>query len=127
MSITFTAKQEHGYFISKYVGRLTDEDLIQAWKDFFERGEWIPCLNELADLSELDSRGITSQGIERLAEYAAPILKKHCKSAVKVAVYSPKDLSYGLSRMYEAMSDESTQKIYVFRERAKAELWLMEK
>jgi hypothetical protein len=43
---------------------------------------------------------------------------------MKVAVYSPHDLPFGLARMYEGMSDESIQKLYVFRERDEAEKWL---
>ncbi len=126
MPITFTLKPEEGYYISKYAGSLSDDDLIEPWRDFFKSGEWIPGLNELADISELDGRTITLDGIMQLAKYVTPILKEHCKSVIKVAVYSPNDLPFGLARMYEAMSDESVQKVHVFREREEAEAWLAE-
>lgn len=124
MPITFTIKPELGYYISKYVGRLTDDDLIGPWKEFFESGEWVPGLNELADISELDGKEVSFDGIMRLARYLTSTLKDNCKSVIKVAVYSPHDLPFGLARMYEAMADESVQKVHVFRERGEAESWL---
>ena len=126
MPITFSVKPDQGYYISKYAGRLTDDDLIKPWKDFFESGEWVPCLNELADISELDGQDITMDGIMRLAQFVTSVLKENCKSVIKAAVYSPHDLSFGLARMYEAMADESIQEVRVYRERGEAEAWLAE-
>ncbi len=126
MPITFTVNPEQGYYISKYAGRLSDDDLIGPWKEFLAEGGWAPGLNELADISELDGDGITLDGIMRLANFVAAILKKKSKSVIKVAVYSPDDLSFGLARTYEAVSDDSIQEVHVFREREEAEAWLTE-
>jgi hypothetical protein len=127
LPITFTVKREYGYFISKYVGRVTDEDLIEPWKAFLEGDEWVPGLNELTDISEMDGQGLTIQGLERLSEYVSSFLSENYDASIKVAIYSPGDLPFGLARTYEAISDESPETVSVFRDREKAESWIIEK
>lgn len=63
MPISFTINHEQGYFISKYVGKLTDDELVESYKNFSEGDDWIPGLNELADLSEMDATIVTTDGI----------------------------------------------------------------
>ncbi len=45
-------------------------------------------------------------------------------SGVRIAIYSPTDLPYGLSRMYRAMQNESLQTIEVFRSKDDAISWV---
>lgn len=124
MSISFTINHEQGYFISKYVGKLTDNELIESWKNFLEGDDWVPGLNELADLSEMDATMVTMDGINRLMRYVGSIYEKHGLNTIIVGVYAPRDLPFGLARMYEFIANESPEEICVFRTMQEAESWV---
>lgn len=59
MPITFSVNQDDGYLTAAYTGKITDDDLLDSWTDFFQGGNWVPGLNELVDLSQADLTGIT--------------------------------------------------------------------
>ena len=124
MSITFTINHKDGYFVSSLKGSVTDDELLNSIKSFYESELWIPGMNELFDLSECDASQITAEGLERLAVYTEQIYRKNEVEFMKTAVYAPKDLPFGLSRMYEVMIDESPESFYVFKDIDKAKRWL---
>ena len=126
MSITFSINHNDGYLIATYIGQITDEELLDSWKDFFQGDEWIPGLNELADISQADLTGITSGGLDNLVSYATKIYAKHNIHSVKIGIYAPEPLQFGLARMYEAFTFENPQTVKVFRCMEEAKFWLKE-
>ena len=42
-------------------------------------------------------------------------------------IASPTDLGYGLSRMWEVLSDQSGWEMQIFRSRAEAERWIQQR
>ena len=124
MSITFTINHKDGYFVSSLKGSVTDDELLNSIKSFYESELWIPGMNELFDLSEGDASQITAEGLERLAVYTEQMYRKNEVEFMKTAVYAPKDLPFGLSRMYEVMIAESPEHFHVFRDLDKAKRWL---
>ncbi len=127
MTILFSINQNKGYFTSKYEGSISDSELLCAYKDFFQGGEWVAGLNELCDLSEANLINITSKGLEALADYTEEIYKQNGHEKVKTAEYAPKDFHFGIARMYSAMADESRENVKVFHEIKDAENWLAQK
>ena len=81
---------------------------------------------EFADLSEADMRLVTSSGLAELANDVEEEFRKLGIESIKTAVYSPDDLPFGLGRVYQAWSDESPERVRVFRDRSKAIEWLCE-
>ncbi len=126
MPIFFTIETEANYFLSRYVGKLSDTDLVHYYsKDFFGCGKWVPGANELVDLSQADLGQITAQGVEELITYRLSVFKASpIKAPVKVAVYATRDLGFGLARMYEALTDTSLEELMVFRSVEGAVTWL---
>ena len=59
----------------------------------------------MVDLSEANLTEITSDGLRTLADFIASVFKKH-NIAPTVAVYAPKDLPYGLAKVYSIMAEE---------------------
>ena len=127
MSITFTINHKDNYFVSSFKGIVTDDDLLNSFKSFYESELWISGMNELTDLSEGDASQITADGLRRFAIFTEQIFRKNGVEFSKTAVYSPKELSFGLSRMYEVMIDESPEHFHVFRDIDKAKRWLTDK
>jgi hypothetical protein len=124
MSITFTIYTDKGYFLSKYEDRVSDDELLHAYQEFYSGDKWQPKLNELVDVSDVDVGKITANGLRRVAEYTKSVLREHGLNAVKLAIYAPHDLPFGLARMYEAFTEESPESVHVFRDLVAAKRWL---
>ncbi|MCK4866191.1 MAG: hypothetical protein KAT06_12310 [Gammaproteobacteria bacterium] len=115
MPITFTINHNDNYFVSSLKGTVTDDELLNSFKLFYESELWIPGMNELTDISEGDVSQITSDGMRKLAIFTEQTFRKNEVEFSKTAVYAPKDLPFGLSRMYEVMIDESPENFYVYQ------------
>ena len=127
MTITFSPNQEDGYLIAKYIGKITDDELLNSYKAYFENKAWIPLSKEIVDLSELDSTTVTNNGMRRLARYIENILTEREITAYHTAIYAPNDLTFGLSRIYDVMTDKSPESVMVFRQLSDAVSWLKER
>ena len=126
MPINFYPNQEEGYFVSKFTGDLTDDELLNSYKAYFDSVEWLPLSKEVVDLSELDSTDVTSGGMERLARLIENLLIVRGIASYHTAVYAPHDLGFGLSRIYEAMATGSPESVMVFRQLSEALAWIKE-
>ena len=124
--ISFFPNQEEGYFVSKFTGEITDDELLNSYKEYFEDEEWIPLSVELVDLSEIDRTTVTSDGINRFARYIENQLIERGINTYYTAVYAPHDLTYGLSRIYDVMTNESPESVMVFRQLSDAVSWIKE-
>ena len=124
MPITFSVYPNQGYYIAKFVGIVTDREMLDDYKRFFSSDEWVPGLNELTDISAADVTQVTSNGVRDLANLIEGIFRQH-NSSPKVAVYAPHDLPYGLSRMY-SVEAERFELHEVFRDLAEAKAWLLD-
>ena len=126
MPITFSINFDDNYLIAAYSGRISDEEMLASWKGFFQGEMWVPGLNELIDLSQADLNGITANGLEQLVNYAKTVYEEHDIHSVKIAVYAPENIHYGIARMYEALTFNNPQSADVFRSIQEAKSWLKE-
>jgi len=124
MPITFSMNKKDGYFLCTYSGKISDQTLMDAWKAFYEGDEWIPGTNELSDLSDANPTGVTSEGLRSLAAYAKLMHAKHQVSSIKIALYAPQKVQYGLSRIYSALTYDSPENIEVFDDMEEAIKWV---
>lgn len=124
MSIIFSVNSESGYFISKYIGKVTTKEIIDLYTAFFEGKDWAPELNELVDHSELDGSMLTRDCIENIAKFSKSFYEMHNISTVNTAIFAPNDLPFGLSRMYHAMTYDTPEQVGVFRSMQEAKSWL---
>ena len=107
---------------------MTDEELVISFVVFCESEQWVPGMSKLTDLSKGDGSQITTDdGLERLAITTEKIFRKNEVEFSKATVYAPKDLTFGLSRIYEVMISESTKHVKVFRDLDAAKEWLANK
>lgn len=124
MPITFKKDEKNRYSIYIFTGVITDEVLLAGFKSIFANENWVPEMNELVDLSEADVSQVTDEGILELAALGKEIYEKHGVTKIKSAVYAPTDLSFGLTRMYEALKHDSPEDLNVFRDLDEAIRWL---
>jgi len=102
-------------------GMLTCEDIIHSLEEFFKHGV-TPHL--LWDFTSADLSGITQKDMEEIITVAKSYA--HLRKNGKTALLVPKDLSFGLSRMYETLSEIREHPILhrLFRDMGKAMAWL---
>ena len=124
MPITFETRRHDGYFIATLVGPVTDAELLDAYREYHETGEWVAGLNELTDLSLADFSKVTTAGLRNLADYTDNLFRATGVAATRTAIYSPRDLPFGLARVYEVLAEGSPEDVRVFRDRSAAEAWL---
>jgi len=124
MPIEFTVNHESSYFTTKYIGKVSEDEVIDLYTTFFEDDGWAPGLNELVDHSELDGSNLNGDGLRKIAMFASYFYKEHNISNVKTAIFAPKDLPFGLSRIYDVMTDDSPEEVGVFRDMQEAKSWL---
>ncbi len=126
MPISFKVNARSGYFVTTYRGHISDEDHILAFKRFFTGGEWIPDMNELAIASEANSSSISLESLRGLITFKNRHYEEHNVKHVKIAIYAPGDLAFGISRMYDVITEteQSPEEVMAFRNIREAIRWL---
>jgi hypothetical protein len=124
--MTFSRHREEGYFVIKLTGQVTDAELLDSYAGHYESPDWTPQLKELVDLSEVDAVRVTTGGLRKLSSYIERLLVERGVTSLQTAVYAPRDLPFGLSRVYEAMAEASPETVRVFRRLDEAKAWLEE-
>ncbi|MBN2424545.1 MAG: hypothetical protein JXR46_14000 [Calditrichaceae bacterium] len=124
MPLEFTINHKDGYLTCKYLGQITDEEIVASWQKFYEGNKWIPGFNELNDLSEADFMCITTSGLRRLAQLSKTMQEKMNIQELKVAIYAPTPLQFGLSRVYEVLAGDSPEIHKIFKDLDEAKAWL---
>ncbi len=83
--------------------------------------EYPPDVNLLWDVREVDANSFDKSLVSRVVSIRQNYPQR---GDAKLALVASEDLHFGLSRMYEMMTDEMPQNIHVFRTTADAEAWL---
>ncbi len=94
--------------IRKVFGQVTCDELISALRDSYANpitGYWI------WDLSEADTKQITSADAQRIAEFASA--NTHIKPKGRTAIIAPTDLTFGMSRVFEIYSELASVPVQV--------------
>lgn len=125
MPIRFEIDPSRRFFTLSLEGAVTDTDMMTGYRAFVEGAEWRTGMNELIDLGGAEMDSVTGHGLRRLAEYTERHMSRH-GARPRTAIYAPRDLPFGIARMYEAFSDESPEDVQVFRDFEEAKAWLLE-
>ena len=123
MTIESHVRPEHNLVIFVHTGRVPDDEFLTFYKSFFESDTFKPPMNLLVDLRETNSSSRSPEVLLRFAESVEAKLAD-ITANTKVAVVAPKDLSFGLARMYEILSDSVHWDFVVFRAMDAATAWL---
>ena len=123
MPIIFDFKPEYNLVVSRQVGAIDDEEFLTSYRSLFEGDRFQPSTNLLVDLRQADSSKRSKEAIEGFARYFKEWMQKVEKKS-RVVVIAPRDVSFGLARMYEAYSESAHIDFTVFREADAALEWL---
>ena len=110
MPIEFTVNDQQKFYTCRLSGVLDDQQVYDAWVNFYESKHWPEGYLELMDLSGIIEARLTPSGIQRVAEYRISIHRLHAV-AQNYLVFAPTDLTHGLCRMYHTYSGTSVENI----------------
>jgi hypothetical protein len=123
MPIRSINKPEDNLVIIVHEGAVEDDEFEKFYREFYEDGSFDKSSDLLVDLHKTLSSVRSATALTRLAYF----LKKQYEDVTsnpKVAVVAPKDVSFGLARMYEAFSSDIEWDFVVFRSARAALAWL---
>ncbi len=124
MPISMTVFPDEGYYVARFFGQITDDELNDVFLEFHATHD-VTGLHVFADLSEADFSLLTSEGISRHAQNVLDVSSDNSDVIVRSAVYAPDNLAFGISRMYLAQADDIPQRVRIFRNRDEAMAWML--
>ena len=121
--ISHSLDEDLHLLITTWTGAVTDAEMMAAYRTAYADSRWVPGFNEVADLRHANVGAVTSNGLRGVRLLVAESVAGFTGS-FKTAVLAPTDLGFGISRMYEMMSDESSESVRVCRDAADAAAWV---
>ena len=105
------------------LGRVAAEQVEEAILKFYDGNV---TLNVLWDLSKGDVSHLTSSEIHAIAQ--TPRKFSHMRSGGKTAIVAPTDITFGLTRMYQLVTDvqDLPFETRIFRSTSEAYEWLLQ-
>jgi hypothetical protein len=102
-------------------GSLVADEIIERVEEFYTKH---PTKLVLWVMGDVDLSAITNEGIERVIQTAAKY--SHKRKEGKTAIVGPKDVEYGLGRVYEAYTglENLPYEYGVFKDVKEAKKWL---
>ena len=125
MPIHVELQPERNLCIVVFTGAVTDEEMLEVYRQTYLGPEWVPGMQELVDLGGADLSALTTGGLERLSQFAMSVFETRGPFEMRTAIYAPQDLPFGLARQYQVMVDDSPEQLRVFRDRSAALAWLL--
>jgi hypothetical protein len=123
MPISFKIYEDREFFLSTWSGVISDSDLLSSYKQLLEDDNFQPGFHELIDLRNTQTIDATAEGYRQLSTMVEGHVFGQC-DGFKTAVIAPKDHLFGMSRMYEMISDGNTETVMVFKDPNEAVKWL---
>jgi len=123
MPVKYHVIPEHNLAILLHVGNVPDEQFLDFYQSLFASDEFDKSMNILIDLQQTDSSPRSSEVLRQFADFVK-VQYGDTTARPRVAVVAPKDVSFGLARMYAAFADSVPWDFVVFRDMGAALGWL---
>lgn len=122
MPISFRFDPDLHTLFYEFSGEVGEAELLEVAAKVASDSSIPPGRRELVDLSGLEHTSVSAGTLRRVAQLFAD--NDRTPEQSKVAVVAPRDLFFGLSRMYEAYREGSAVRIRIFRSGEEARAWL---
>ena len=123
MPIMCHFKSDARLIIFVHVGVVSDDEFLSSYKAFYKDARFDKSFNQLVDLRRAESSARSRAALQQVADFVREQFTG-AETGAKVAVLAPRDLSYGLARMYKAFSAAAPLDFSVFRSVDDALPWL---
>jgi len=109
---------------SAHIGIVPDDEFLRSYRELFQRPGFSREFDHFVDLRQTTSAVRSVGALRQLAEFMKAQYRKGVAALPRTAIVAPQDISFGLSRLYEALTDALTGDVAVFREVDEARAWL---
>ena len=108
--------------VLEYSGDVTGEDVIDAVKCVYENNNFLNLKYWIADRTGCNLFNLDMKDAEILSSLSKDNYSRNPN--LILSLVSPKDLEYGMSRMYQIMTQDDGFKTKVVRSRKEADDWI---
>jgi len=115
--------EEKGIARIVLAGPVGEKEILEAFDAAVEHPKYKPGMPRLWDFRRADLSSLDTAAVAALAEYPMRFPKGICD--VRVAFVVAGQLEYGLTRMFQAMSEDERTDIGIFYSTEEAESWLL--
>lgn len=123
MPITLHFNPEAKLIICVHTGRVLNNQFLNCYKSMVESDLFTAATNLLIDLRQTDSSPRNQEVLRQVADLVKLKLAD-AGTYPKIAVIAPKDVSFGMARMYQFLTDSIPWDFVVFRSADTALAWL---
>jgi hypothetical protein len=124
MSVEFRIDKDEGLVIGTLKGEVDVDAVLAGLEELVADEDYSPGLNGLTDLREM--KWESEQGdLRKLVHFLIEHRKKIGRSRSAVVVSNGR--TFGMARMFEVFSTQSSINVRVFRDLDKAKRWLLDK
>jgi hypothetical protein len=110
-----------------YSGQISHKEMLDVRATFGnDLPEMEKCRFLLVDLKDAALEQISTDTLKELAGLHN-VLAEHTFTGMPVAVVAPRDVEYGLSRMWQVFVEETGWETMVFRSHTEAQRWLQQR
>lgn len=124
MPLQITYNRQKGILYGVVDAQVKLEELAKAMRNISEANEYPPDVPTLWDLRKLDFTAINKDYLEKLISLRQDNPQR---GQARIAIIADEDLGFGISRMYEMLSEGLPQRIMVFRSVDEGEVWLCQR
>lgn len=103
-------------------GRVTGDEIIEAHREIYNDDNLYRQKYQLIDRTECTDYDVSTEQVQKIA--AIDNLASKSNPNIVIAIISPSDLQFGMSRVWQVHVQESNFPTQVFRDRVAAEKWL---
>jgi len=124
MPITIHVDREAGFVRIEASGQLTLQDLLDMVDPMLRDPRFEPGMPQLVDLGAVEHTDLRADEMRTLVETYEKQTER--VGASRVAVFAPRPLLFGVSRMYESLAERLPGERRVFDDLDEAQAWLRE-
>ena len=124
MPLITTIDEESGLATHTITGELSLEDVMQGMVTLFTSPKFRPDMAILVDISDGSAKTLSQEDIDEFVNLTRAMGDK--RGSGRSAILAAKDLDYGIGRIIQALLDDTTRALRVFRDRQAAIDWLLQ-
>jgi hypothetical protein len=116
------ADKKSSVMIHTVTGEITFEEVKSSYEKVRTHPDFQENMNTIWDIREADASSFDPQDVIRLARYFETQITN--RAEYRVAIIASRDLTYGLSRMYQVATADLPAKIGIFINHEDAAKWV---
>lgn len=115
---------EHNLVVTTFVGSVAKDDFLSLYRDLYSDPAYILGMDELVDLRPVTKFEVGRAALDEVRQIVEARYSASPDTIIHTAIVAPTDHHFGIGRMYEALSSDTEEEVYVFRNLQKALEWL---